>query len=144
MATSPLNAPPRPVDVAAIAVGAISGLAVENTARKLFPRARTGLGSFGLVTAAAIYPAARSGSRGSAASARELAGVAAALGLTLAARRRGGLLARTLIAAGWAAHAAFDAKHDAGPDGRLPDWYPALCAGYDLAFAGALLRPSPR
>lgn len=143
MRTSRLSAAPRPVDVAAIAVGALSGLAVENSARTLFPQARTGLGSLGLVTAAAIYPAARSGSRTGAASARELAAVATALGLTLAARRRGGLLARALIAAGWVAHAAFDAQHDAGPEGRLPDWYPALCAGYDLAFAGALLRPAP-
>jgi hypothetical protein len=133
----------RAVDVAAVAVGAASGLAVENLTRKLFPTARTELGAAGLITAAAIYPMARGASRVSLASAREVAGVAAATTVVTKARGRGAMTARALIAAGWASHALFDAKHDAGPGGRLPRWYPALCAGYDLAFAAALLRPTP-
>jgi len=134
----------RAVDVVAVAAGAASAIAVENLTRKLWPNARTELGAVGLVTAAAIYPAARSGSRVSLASAREVAGVAAATTVVAKARSRGGMTARALIAAGWAAHAVFDAQHNAGPGGRLPRWYPALCAGYDIAFAASLLRPAPR
>ncbi|MBA3743970.1 hypothetical protein [Sporichthya sp.] len=132
----------RAADVVAVAVGAASGLAIENAARKYFPNARTNLGAVGLMTAAAIYPATRSGSRISLASARELGAVAATTGLITKAHQRGGMTARALIAAGWAAHALFDAQHDLGSGGRLPRWYPALCAGYDLAFAAALLRPT--
>ena len=134
----------RAVDVVAVAVGAASGLAVENAARRWFPNVRTNLGAAGLVTAAAVYPATRRGSRISLASAREVASVAAATSLVGKAHQRGDLTARSLIAAGWAAHALFDARHQLGPGGRLPRWYPALCAGYDLAFAAALLRPGPR
>lgn len=134
----------RAVDVVAVAVGAASGLAIENAARKYFPNARTNLGAAGLMTAAAIYPATRKGSRVSLASAREVAAVAATTGLITKAHGRGGMTARALIAGGWAAHALFDAQHTLGPGGRLPRWYPALCAGYDLAFAAALLRPGPR
>jgi hypothetical protein len=134
----------RAVDVVAVAVGAASGLAAENAARRWLPNKRTNLGAAGLVTAAAVYPATRKGARISLASAREVAAVAAATGLVSRAHQRGDLTARTLIAAGWAAHALFDARHELGPGGRLPRWYPALCAGYDLAFAAALLRPASR
>ena len=134
----------RAVDVAAVAAGAASGLVVENLTRRYVPNARTELGAAGLLAAAMIYPAARSRARVSLAAAREVGGVAAATMVVAQARSRGGWAARALIAAGWAAHALFDAQHDAGPGGRLPRWYPALCAGYDLAFAAALLRPAPR
>jgi hypothetical protein len=117
---------------------------MENAARTWLPQARSGMGAAGLVTAAAVYPAARQHGWVSLASARELASVAAAAGLASRAHGRGGTTARAMIAAGWAAHALFDAKHDAGSGGRLPRWYPALCAGYDLAFAAALLRPAVR
>ncbi len=133
----------RATDVVAIAVGAASGWAVEELARKRFPNARADLGAAGLVTAAAVYPATRRGRRLSLAAAREIGSVAAATGVVMKARERGGTPARALIAAGWAAHALFDARHDSGSGGGLPRWYPALCAGYDLAFAAALLRPGP-
>jgi hypothetical protein len=47
---------------------------------------------------------------------------------------------RRLVAAGWLAHAVFDNVHDKGPTSRLPEEYPAACAGYDVALAGLLLR----
>jgi hypothetical protein len=73
--------------------------------------------------------------------------VAATTGVALAGRGRvpgpkRSLGRRGLIAAGWAAHAAFDDKHRATPGSRLPGWYADLCAGYDIAFAGSLLRPA--
>jgi hypothetical protein len=42
------------------------------------------------------------------------------------------------------AHAGFDAafSHDATAS-RIPSWYPAACAGYDVAFAALLIgRPT--
>jgi hypothetical protein len=51
--------------------------------------------------------------------------------------------AARVVAAGWAAHALFDLVHDGGQHSRIPDWYPALCAGYDLSVAAILLRPTP-
>lgn len=47
--------------------------------------------------------------------------------------------ARDAVAAGWAAHAAFDVLHAQDQTSTLPRWYPAMCAGYDLSVA-ALLR----
>lgn len=43
-----------------------------------------------------------------------------------------------LVGFGWAAHAIFDALVGDEHGRRLPRWYPALCAGYDLAFGAAL------
>ncbi|WP_462375148.1 hypothetical protein [Rhodococcus erythropolis] len=46
--------------------------------------------------------------------------------------------ARRLVAASSAVHPIFDLLHELGPESRLPDWYPAICAGYDLGVAGHL------
>ena len=48
--------------------------------------------------------------------------------------------ANRLLAAGWASHALFDAVHGHDESSRLPRWYPAVCAGYDLVVCGHLLR----
>ncbi|MGQ0466865.1 MAG: hypothetical protein ACT4QG_16265 [Sporichthyaceae bacterium] len=128
--------------VAVLAAGAAAAIVVENLARQRFGRARTELAAAGLVTAAAIYPLARREARAGLASARELAGVVAASALVVAAYRTPpGLRRRAVLGAAWVGHAVFDNVHDSGPGGRLPDWYADLCAGYDVAFAGALLRP---
>lgn len=139
----------RSVTLAALAIGAVSGWAVDELARRRLPTRRGDLAAAGLVTAAVIYPAARRGHRGSRPAVHELGGVLAAAALGGAARARGkdrpdALRYRELVAAGWVAHALFDAVHHAGPGGRLPRWYPALCAGYDVAQAAALLRGSSR
>ncbi len=40
------------------------------------------------------------------------------------------------------AHAAWDAlHHPRGITTRMPWWYPAMCAGFDLAYAAAVRRP---
>jgi hypothetical protein len=127
---------------AALAAGALSAIAVENLARGKLGRARTELAAAGLITAAAIYPLARREARAGMAAAREVAGVLAATALVVVAYKTPpGLRRRAVLGAAWASHALFDNVHDSGPGGRLPDWYPDVCAGYDLAFAGALLRP---
>jgi hypothetical protein len=130
----------------ALVAGAVAGWAVEEGARRTFRSGRVELAALGLVTAAAIYPAARRGGYLSLAAAREAAAVAATAGLAVVGCRWGpgpqrAGFRRALIALGWVGHALFDAKHRAGPEGRLPAWYPDLCAGYDVAFAAALLRP---
>jgi hypothetical protein len=89
-----------------------------------------------LPVAAAIYPVARRGSRRSHAGRIEIGALGAYAAFAAAARDD------RVLAAGWASHAIFDAVHHGGDDSLIPDWYPAVCAGYDLAVAGVLLRPS--
>jgi hypothetical protein len=132
---------------AALLVGAMSALTVEEFTRRRLGSARVELAALGLITAAAIYPAARREHRTSGPALREAAVVVATTGLALAGRGpvpgpSKGVLRRGLIALGWVGHAAFDDKHRATPGSRLPGWYADLCAGYDLAFAASLLRPS--
>lgn len=131
---------------AAIGVGALSGWLVESAARRVVPSMRPELAAVGLVVAAVVYPAARRERRVSKPALGEAAGVVAATALAVAGARFGpgpgpALLRRGLLALGWVGHAMFDVNHEAGPGGRLPSWYPDLCAGYDVAFAAALLRP---
>lgn len=71
---------------------------------------------------------------------RELAALAAFGVAALLAARRSDLVARRTLAAGWLAHALFDAVHETGPASRIPAWYPAFCAGYDGGVAVGLLR----
>jgi hypothetical protein len=130
----------------AIGAGAVTGWLVESATRRVVPALRPELAALGLVVAAAIYPAARRSGRVSAPAAREAAGVAAATGLAVAGSRLGRgpnrpVCRRGLLALGWVGHALFDVNHEAGEGGKLPSWYPDLCAGYDVAFAAALLRP---
>jgi hypothetical protein len=133
----------------AVLAGAVSALTVEEFTRKRLGGARVELAAIGLVTAAAIYPAFRRDQRSSGPALREAAVVVAATGLSLAGRGpvrgpQSSLGRRGLLALGWVAHAAFDDKHRATPGSRLPGWYADLCAGYDIAFAGSLLRPGTR
>lgn len=95
----------------------------------------------GLVTAAVIYPAARREHERSVALLVEGAVVVGATALAAVAAGRAPVTGRRLLALGWAAHALFDFGQGPSPDSRLPGWYAPLCAGYDFALAGQLLRP---
>ena len=104
------------------------------------PRYRSAGSALGLAIAAAIYPLARGRWAAGAAPAREIAALLAFSALAASvARGDANLRTRGALAAGWSAHAAFDMLHDSGDDSRIPAWYPALCAGYDLGVAGCLL-----
>ena len=94
----------------------------------------------GLVTAAVIYPAARREHAPSKALVVEAGVVVAAAALAAAAAGTSPAAGRRLLALGWAAHALFDFGQGPSHDSRLPAWYAPLCAGYDVAFAGQLLR----
>lgn len=123
-----------------LVAGAALGLANDALVRRLLPSYRVPAAAAGLATAALIYPLARPRGTGSMETrAREWRAVAATVGIGVVASRLPDRAGRTLAAAGWAAHVAFDYLHDRGPTSRLPRWYPAVCAGYDLSVAGMLL-----
>jgi hypothetical protein len=129
----------------ALVGGAACAVATDAAARRLSPSQRVTAASAGLVTAAIIYPAARIGRPADRAVAhREWLVVGATIAVSATASRdsRTSRAARAAVAAGWVGHAAFDNLHDRGPTSRLPDWYPAVCAGYDVALAALLLRNS--
>ncbi len=126
-------------NVAAAAIGAAAGLGTDLVAARRSPRQRVLILAGGLISAAAIYPLARRRRPLGAPLLREMAGVAAAGAVASTAARSTTRQGRTVVATGWAAHVLFDALHEGGEDSLIPDWYPALCAGYDLAVAGRLL-----
>jgi hypothetical protein len=121
------------------AVGAIAGVGTDVLVEKVAPRHRTLALAAGLVTAAAIYPIARRKRSFGGPLLREVAGLVTAGAVASMAAQERSTRTRNLVAAGWAAHAAFDMLHDAGRDSAIPSWYPAMCAGYDLAVAGRLV-----
>jgi len=134
-------------DAEAIAVsagGVIAGAGLAElaarTARRLPAEHHVGLYAAGLALAAAIYPAARRRWRLDRQSAGELAGLIGYGAASVLAARRPQPRANRLLAAGWASHALFDAAHGHDETSRLPRWYPALCAGYDLVICGHLAR----
>lgn len=48
-----------------------------------------------------------------------------------------GLHRRTVLAAGWVLHVGWDLAFPAHHTGALvPEWYPWICVGFDLAIAG--------
>ncbi len=122
-----------------VALGAALGYGVGELTRKLSPKQGLIFGAVGLVTAAAIYPAARR-SFGTGGVFAEVAAITATTGLGLAASRLNSTAGRQLVAAGWASHVLFDTLQGASEDSRLPGFYPALCAGYDVAYAAQLVR----
>jgi len=126
-------------DLVAAGAGAAFGVGSGELTRRVGSRQALIAGALGLVTAAVIYPAARR-SFGTGGVAAELGAVAATTGLGLAASRLDSAIGRQLVAAGWAAHVLFDTLQGPSEDSRLPDWYPALCAGYDVAYAAQLVR----
>lgn len=125
----------RTRNVVAAVLGAGAALAIGATGEKVAPGRRTELAGVGLLTAAAIYPAARRRSFGDL---KEKAVLVAACGVVVGAGVRGGRRGRALVAGGWFAHAGFDAAFTPHRASRIPSWYPAMCAGYDVALAARL------
>ena len=134
----------RLTDAAALVAGAAAGYGMDAATTRLMDRFRVPGAAAGLVTAAAIYPLARRRFAPDAALAREGAAVAATAVIAAASARMPNRLARTVLGMTWAAHAMFDATHEKTGNSRLPNWYPSLCAGYDLAFGARLIAVSPR
>lgn len=119
-------------------LGVASAAGTARVTRNVPAQHRPAFAAGGLTFAAAVYPLARKRWQADAAAAREVAGLLGFGAVSAVAGSRG---ARRLLAAAWASHALFDVFHDSGPDSRIPAWYPAACAGYDLAVAADLLGP---
>ncbi|MCJ0904471.1 hypothetical protein [Rhodococcus sp. ARC_M6] len=125
---------------AGLALSALIDVAVKRSVT----RHRTTAYAAGLSTAAIVYPAARAGRRTEPdIAAREWAAVAASAAFLGSALALPPTTARFVVAAGWAAHPLFDILHERGTTSRLPDCYPAMCAGYDVGVA-ALLATCPK
>ena len=124
--------------VTALVGGAVLGWASAESVRRLGGRGSVLGAGAALVTAAVIYPAARRDHTPSPALAVEGVVVAATTGLAIAAATTDVPRGRRWLAAGWAAHALFDAGFGPSEDSRLPGWYAPVCAGFDLAYAGRL------
>jgi hypothetical protein len=122
-------------NVLGLAVGAAAAVGVDRVTEQLAPARRMDGAALGLLTAAGIYPAARRRGFGTASEKLVLtaAAVVVAAAAALPARRA------QLLAAGWVAHAGFDALFTPHVESRIPSWYPAVCAGYDLALGVRLL-----
>jgi hypothetical protein len=131
-----------PRDVVAAGGGLVAAAPAIAWLRGRGRRVRLAYASAGLGIAAAIYPAARSGWKPGGAVYRELGGLGAFCALSVVGARSTSAAGSLLLASGWLGHAAFDVHHDSGPDSRIPSWYPAFCAGYDVGMAAGLLaRP---
>ena len=130
--------------IAVSAGGVIAGAGLAELAtrgaRRLPDEQHVPIYAAGLAVAAAIYPAARRRWRVDRRSAAELLGLIGYGTASVLAARRPRPRANRLLAAGWASHALFDAAHGHDEGSRLPRWYPALCAGYDLVVCGHLAR----
>jgi hypothetical protein len=124
------------------ALGALGG-AVTNQVLKRSP-APVPLSATFLVTAALAYPLADLGAARGPERNRERAAVAVTIAIGLAGTLMPPRLRRNVLAAGWLSHAAFDVVHHRTSSSRLPEWYPAFCAGFDAVVAGRLARGSTR
>jgi hypothetical protein len=122
-------------------VGLALALCADATVTKTAPRRRKAIFTAALPGAAAVYPLARDRWSSESELVREVIALLAFGGLSAAvAAARAPATARALLATGWVAHAAFDMLHEGGDHSRVPAWYPAFCAGYDVGIAGCLMR----
>lgn len=127
-------------DLVAGALGAAAAAGTARALRRLPARRQTLVLAAALPGMAGIYPAARSGWDERAPAVREAAGVAIFGAVGALASTRGGSAGRRLAAGGWAAHALFDLTHERGNRSRIPSWYPAMCAGFDVSVAALMAR----
>ena len=131
---APVQQIARPL--ALVAAGGLAGAVTHRTVQRTdWPNA---LWAAFLVLAAVTYRVADlRGSSGPARS-RERAAVGATLAAGVASSLVSGKKRRNVLAAGWLSHAVFDAVHHRSSTSQLPGWYPAVCAGFDVAVARAL------
>jgi hypothetical protein len=131
------------ITVISLILGAVLALALVSLARSYPPAMERRVYAVGLVIAALVYVGfgAAGGAGGQWLLLETLGvllyGIAAWLGL----RGR-----PWLLAAGWAAHVAWDVLlHLSGAGSEYtPRWYPWLCVSFDLVVAGAALASSRR
>lgn len=101
--------------------------------RKLYKRSGIGFWSFGLLVAALIYVGFAAFGKHTHGLMHEGLGVVFYSFFIFLSRKHG----LWLLALGWLLHMGWDMFH--GPffmhTGYVPDWYPGVCAGFDLVIA---------
>ncbi len=131
------------VTVIALLLGTVLALAFVGLAHRYPPGRERRVYAVGLVIAALIYVGfGVAGGAGVSWLVLETLGV-----LLYGAAAWGGLRGQPwILAAGWAAHVAWDALLHLGGAGSeyTPTWYPWLCVSFDLVVAGAVLASSRR
>ncbi len=130
------------VDVSAFAVGGLLSIATDRSISRRNPTHRTVIYAAGL-GAAVVYPLSHLGrTANSTVLEREWIAVVATAAVLVGATILPERGAARLTAGGWLAHAIFDRAHDRGASSRLPQWYPALCAAYDVGVGTLLCFPN--
>jgi hypothetical protein len=131
------------IAVTSLILGAVLALALVGLARRYPPGRERRVYAVGLVIAALVYVGfGAAGGAGGRWLAVETLGV-----LLYGVAAWVGLRGRPwLLAAGWAAHVAWDVPlHLSGSgSGYTPGWYPWLCVSFDLVVSGAVLASSSR
>ncbi|WP_254923116.1 hypothetical protein [Rhodococcus sp. OK302] len=123
----------------AFAAGGLLSIAADRSISHRNPTRRTVVYAAGLMGAAVVYPISHLGrSADSAVLTREWIAVLATAAVYVGGSVLPAQGAARLTAVGWLAHAVFDHGHDRGTSSRLPQWYPALCAGFDVGVAALL------
>jgi hypothetical protein len=140
IATGDYAATVSSMPVAAVAGGAFAGAVTHQTVRRA--KRPEAVSALFLVGAAATYLLADPRGVSGAARTREVAAVGATVAMGLVSGMVPRRTSRRLLAAGWLSHAAFDAVHRRNDSSHLPGSYPAVCAGFDVAVAGLLMRDS--
>jgi hypothetical protein len=122
----------------ALLIGALVAIAFVIGVRRLRADRASRVYAIGLVVAALIYLVFAAGGG---ASGRSLALEAFGVLLYGAVAWAGMRLSMTVLALGWAGHAAWDLLiHTRGIGAAYtPDWYPWACVGFDLVIAIAIL-----
>jgi hypothetical protein len=112
--------------VLALGVGVFARAAGLDRDRSFYPTVLIIVGAFYILFAAMADPAALW---------REAALMAAFVALAVAGLKT----TQWLLVLGLAGHGALDlVHHHVSPNAGVPDWWPAFCGGFDIAFAGWL------
>lgn len=120
------------------AVGVGAALLADGLISRRSPHRDVLWAAIGLMTAALVYPLARRRVGLDRAEAWAVLSAGAIASVSIA---RPGRSSRLLLGLGWICHALFDAAcgHNSST-WRLPRWYPAFCAGFDIAYGARLVR----
>jgi hypothetical protein len=125
-----------------LSVGVGSGVLADVLISRRMADRRVLWAAVGLVAAALVYPMARCRPGLDRSEAWTVLSACAIAAMSVGFPERS---ARSLLGVGWMSHALFDLAFGHGSSTwRLPRWYPALCAGFDVAYGAQLLRSSTR
>jgi hypothetical protein len=121
-----------------LSVGVGSGLLTDLLISRRMADWRVLWAAVGLVVAALVYPLRRRRPGLDPSEAWTVLSELVIASVSVACPER---LARSMLGVGWMCHALFDLACGHGSSmWRLPRWYPALCAGFDVAYGARLLR----